>query len=449
MTFLKLANSTQSKLIGKILRTSMLLDTIILFSVFTLFFSYSHYQLKNQYHDKLISLASTAAQLIDPKEHNALGTREDEQSQAYKEIKLLLGEFKKVNSDIIKIYTIKKAAEEIQWEFVVDAEEEEPSHIGDLYDLSQLEELKKAYNGPIIKKAYVQSQLGSMLLGYAPIRDENGNAIALVGIEMDLRTIHAENVHISLGALILFFLALGLVLFITHKVSNYFLAPLQDIVFGIQELQRGNLSYKIKIQTKDEFEDLGKLLNMTSNMMVEHQKTIIQNLQKEKKQKFRLLKVYSDVISSVTQGKFNLITPYRAKIFSSKGELLDKISLQNPQDVNRARELVSQVLEDQHYRVNNVMHLQLCVSEAATNVLKHAGSGGLEIRKMDDFLRIVIWDKGQGMDYDKLPHMIFLQGFSTKISMGVGISLIYKFAHKIYLTTSENGTSLLMDFQLH
>lgn len=448
MTFLKLTSSSQSKLKNKILKISIILVTVTLLIFFITFLLYSHHQLKEQSQDKLISLASTAAQLIDSKEHNTLRTREDEGSQAYQEIKAVLGEFKEANPDIIYIYTMRKTAEDNLWEFVVDAEEEQPSHIGDLYDVSQQEEMKKAFRGPIADEDFAQDQWGTFLSGYAPIQDENGNAVAIVGLDMKAEVFHAKKVNIALEALALYFLALGLVLLITQKVSNHLLDPLNDIVQGIREIQRGNLNYKIKIETKDEFEDLGELLNLTSNVMAEYKKTIVRNLEKEKKQKFRLLKVYSDVIASVTQGKFNLITPHRAKIFSSKGELLGKISLQNPHDVNRTRELVSQVLEDQHYRVNNVMHLQLCVSEAATNVLKHAGSGGLEIRKMDDFLRIVVWDKGRGMDYDKLPHMIFLQGFSTKISMGVGISLIYKFAHKIYLTTSENGTSLLMDFQL-
>jgi len=50
------------------------------------------------------------------------------------------------------------------------------------------------------------------------------------------------------------------------------------------------------------------------------------------------------------------------------------------------------------------------------------------------------------MDFNKLPHMIFLKGFSTKISLGIGFSIIYKFADKIYLSTSKHGTLIAMDF---
>lgn len=257
-----------------------------------------------------------------------------------------------------------------------------------------------------------------------------------------------HKVDMVLGALALYFFSLGLVILTTNKLANYFLAPLQDIVRGIQEIQSGNTDYKIKINTNDEFEDIGEMINVTSDIIREHQKTIENSLQKEKRQKLHLFKVYSDVISSVTQGRFNLLKPCEVLLFSIEGDLWGKMPLEKPEDVNKARELVKQVLMQKQCSVQNLMHLQLCVSEAATNVLKHAGFGELEIRKANNLFRIIVSDNGPGMDYDKLPNMIFLQGFSTKISMGVGLSLIYKYTTKVYLSTSENGTHLILDFSL-
>jgi hypothetical protein len=38
--------------------------------------------------------------------------------------------------------------------------------------------------------------------------------------------------------------------------------------------------------------------------------------------------------------------------------------------------------------------------------------------------RFIFKDHGPGMDFDKLPSMLFYKGFSTQISLGCGFSLI-------------------------
>lgn len=88
----------------------------------------------------------------------------------------------------------------------------------------------------------------------------------------------------------------------------------------------------------------------------------------------------------------------------------------------------------------------LCVSEAATNIIKHAGEGTIQSRTDKNTVRVIFSDNGPGMDYDKLPDMIFVNGFSTQDSLGYGFSIINKFADKINLATSKNGTVLALDF---
>lgn len=432
----------------KIVKTLVVSITFILFVTFIAYFYLFNQELNERYQEELTSLASTTAQLIDSNEHNKLRSRDDERSSEYLRIKSLLKEFKKANPDVIYIYTMRRTTQENLWEFVVDAEDENPSHIGDFYDVSQQEEMKKAFNGPITDRKFEQDQWGTFLSGYAPIRDEMGNAIAIVGIDMRAQAIKDHQIRLIVGALTVFVFSLGIVHSTTNKLANYFLLPLKDIIRGIREIQGGNTSFKLSINTNDEFEDIGEMLNIDSDLRREYQEVIEKNLQREKKQKNQLLKVYSDVISAVTQGKLTLVNPLEVVSFAKEGDLWGKLLLEKPVDVNQARELVGQVLEQKQSSVRNLMLLKLCVSEAATNALKHAGSGEVEIRKVKDFCRIIISDNGPGMEYDKLPHMIFLQGFSTKISLGVGFSLIYKYADKIYLLTSDNGTLLMLDFQL-
>ena len=115
-------------------------------------------------------------------------------------------------------------------------------------------------------------------------------------------------------------------------------------------------------------------------------------------------------------------------------------------DVNAARESIAAYLEKQGCSQQHLAHIVLSISEAVTNTIKHAGYGIMQIRALNHGIWVNVVDQGPGMDFDKLPNMIFLQGFSSTVSMGYGFSIIYRFADKIYLSTSERGTYLAMDF---
>lgn len=164
-------------------------------------------------------------------------------------------------------------------------------------------------------------------------------------------------------------------------------------------------------------------------------------------QKEKIFGVYRDVIYAVTQGKFKLLNHDESNQIGNEGTLVSHLMLHEPEDVSKGRQLVTEMVKDYNFPRQHVMHISLCVSETATNVIKHAGEGTLQIRRMPGKVRLVIKDGGPGMDFDKLPSMIFLKGYSTKISMGYGFSIVYKFADKIFMDTSKRGTFLALDFQ--
>lgn len=171
------------------------------------------------------------------------------------------------------------------------------------------------------------------------------------------------------------------------------------------------------------------------------------DLKHQLEQKEKIFGVYRDVIYAVTQGKFKLLSHDESDQIGSEGTLISDLALHQPDDVSRGRQLVTEMVRNYNFPKQNVMHISLCVSETATNVIKHAGKGSLQIRRMPGTVRVVIKDGGPGMDFDKLPNMIFLKGYSTKISMGYGFSIVFKFADKIFMDTSKRGTFLALDFQ--
>lgn len=158
--------------------------------------------------------------------------------------------------------------------------------------------------------------------------------------------------------------------------------------------------------------------------------------------------VYGDILFSVTQGRFNLIKSKQILPLCQEGKLLGQIDLSVPEDVNKARELMIRVLNDLLIEPKEKYHILLCISEASTNVIKHADHGSLSIRKVKEYLRVCISDYGPGMDLEKLSKCIFLQGYSTKDSMGTGFCFMFKFTERVFLALSQEGTELILDFKI-
>lgn len=172
------------------------------------------------------------------------------------------------------------------------------------------------------------------------------------------------------------------------------------------------------------------------------------DLNRAHQQKEQIFKVYSDVLYSVSQGKINLWETDQILSLNQDGESLGHIMLKKPEDVNNARELTMKILKKEHVEPKHGNHIILCVSEATTNVIKHAFYGHLEIRKLEGYIRVYISDYGPGMDLQKLPNFLLLQGCSTKESMGVGFTLMFKYSEKVYLAPWEHGTVLALDFKI-
>jgi len=394
------------------------------------------------------NLAASAASLIDGQEHNRLRTHTDENSAEYRKIQQLLKIFQDNNSDIKYIYTMRKSNEENKWEYVVDADTQDHHHIGDDYAVGNYEVMENANTAWVADNGFQTSQWGTFITGFASIKDTNGQTLGLVFVMITANRMIRHDIGIGLWALFLFIFGLRLIIYTTNKAIKKSTKPLDEIVFSIREWQLGNrdLQQKLNIKTGDEFEVLGEIMNQAADLLFKEKRMLEEDLEKSKMERDKIFNVYRDVIFSVTQGRFNLLNESKSNPISCEGNLITEVKILQPGDVNTARVFINKVLEQEKYSPERINHAMLCVSEAATNVIKHANYGIMQIRKIDNGIRVTIADEGPGMEMDKLPNMVFLNGFSTKISCGYGFGIINKFADKIYLTTSRNGTFLAMDF---
>lgn len=167
-------------------------------------------------------------------------------------------------------------------------------------------------------------------------------------------------------------------------------------------------------------------------------------LKTERDREDREQQIYRDVIAAVTQGKLVLAFGDEINSYTGEGTIQAEMGLQEPADVAHARAIVRDAIEDLPLTSQRKTKLILCVSEAATNVIKHVGEGRISVLVLQGALRIVISDNGPGIDISQIPQVTLRKGYSTKISLGFGFTVMLDYLDRLVMST-KNGTILVLE----
>lgn len=219
-----------------------------------------------QIQSKVLSIAATAASLINGDLHRDIKTRADETSISYKMLEDRLRHIRDANrrDDVyVKyIYTMTVSPENPNIIlFGVDPEEsfKDKSHVGDVY--------KGEYDSPLeidknqVDNSFTEDQWGVWLSANAPIKTSSGDAIASLGIDVS-----ASEVLKSFNSILRFgFFALGaaiaLAVLISIIVSKWISKPLDALRRTVEAIGNGDLNARTDIKTKDEFGEVGLAIN--------------------------------------------------------------------------------------------------------------------------------------------------------------------------------------------
>ncbi|MCP8615728.1 HD domain-containing phosphohydrolase [Salirhabdus salicampi] len=170
-------------------------------------------------------------------------------------------------------------------------------------------------------------------------------------------------------------------------------------------------------------------------------------LEYENKQEKRVHSLYREVIYSVTSGKLLLLQEHELETINNENVIMEQI-IEDTKDIVTCRQQLDVLLDDYNLDKKRKFQLLLCTSEAATNVLKHAMSGKMEVSIVDNKIRIMVKDEGSGINIADLPKSTLLSGYSSKVSLGHGFTLILKYMDQVMLHTNSKGTTLIMDVHL-
>jgi PAS domain S-box-containing protein len=222
---------------------------------------------------KLISIASSTAVMIDAEKLASIQTQEDTTSDNYLEIKSVLQKIKGNNQDIDDIYIMKKSAYRNILKFVVGASESEDKNgngaieeneagvaFEEEYEISAFPEMTQAFKMKIADKKSNCDKWGCWLSGYAPIINKDGEAIAIVGVDVPAKKITAYEKDARKILLIIMTIIFTFFPVFLFGYLQYMLRPISLIIKSISNFGR-DLKTRIEIVSDDEFGLIAKTFN--------------------------------------------------------------------------------------------------------------------------------------------------------------------------------------------
>jgi anti-sigma regulatory factor (Ser/Thr protein kinase) len=196
---------------------------------------------------------------------------------------------------------------------------------------------------------------------------------------------------------------------------------------------------------RDELRELAdtfrKAVERLSSLMREveaaHQKTL--QAEQEKKLFSR------ELLRAVTRGKLDLVDRNEVPEI---GQVVMGVPIQGGEEYAKIREVITDTALAAGMPAVRIDDLLIVTGEAITNVLKHAVDGYCLVYRGDDSVVVRITDRGPGIHWQHLPATILTTGFSTKVSLGMGFTLMLKLADRIWLSTGPEGTLVQLEMKV-
>lgn len=282
---------------------------------------------------RLKMIAQTAALLVDSEILAKVPlSREGIQFPAYQIIAGELRKIKEANPQIQYIYTMTKTEEDGIWQFVVDPEpaaKEEKSDSptsfpGDRYNAARFPEMLRAFEIPSVDTKLEVDEWGVTLSGYAPIRNRDGQTVAVLGIDVKADDVYNLRKEVYERTVVILALGLILSLILGVIISAQISRPIEELSRATHQLATGNLTHRIPASSKDEIGELAKSFNFMAKNLEESRQRILGFFYDVVKSLVRVL----ELRDHYTSGHSEAVSEYAAKIahrLGISGEKIEKL----------------------------------------------------------------------------------------------------------------------------
>lgn len=256
-------------------KVTVILTLAIVFSLGIsdlLIYEYSNTKQFQQLRHKLKVIAHTASLLIDGNSLKNIPLNKDGvNTPQYKTIADGLMKIGSADPAIAYVYVLKKTDKKDKLQFIIDLQtksgvsKKPPALPGEIYDVSSSPELVEAFISPMADNDLVPDEWGVFLSGYSPVRDSQGNVIAILGVDIAAEDVYnlKKEIRVRVGIL----LALGIVIAILVgiSISGSVAKPIRSLLSATRHVAKGNFDYKVKIKGADEITELANSFNKMSS----------------------------------------------------------------------------------------------------------------------------------------------------------------------------------------
>ncbi len=177
-----------------------------------------------------------------------------------------------------------------------------------------------------------------------------------------------------------------------------------------------------------------------------HSNTELQTVNAKLKDSEEQRRVFNrDVLLAVTGGKLRLVEASEippselSQIFPLFTQMLAE-----PGDASVLRRALNRIGQECGMDRDRVDDLCTATTEAATNAVKHGNGGQATVWAVGDSVTVQIADNGSGIAPAHLARATLEQGFSTRVSLGMGFHLMLQSTDTLALCTDVHGTIVFL-----
>jgi adenylate cyclase len=201
---------------------------------------------------------------IRPQAVLALNVAQDRTKPEYAELVSLFSSVAADQKQIVSIYVFRTTSRANTLAFAADyvtPGRAAPAEVGEEYDARQAPTIMTGFTSPHVEDNFTTDKWGTVLSGYAPIRDPDGKAIAIVGMDVDQGDIKNLKIDVLKLTLVFFFISSLCIVATAFVVGRSVRNPLGLITNATTEIASGRLGTRVAIARQDEFGVLGRHLD--------------------------------------------------------------------------------------------------------------------------------------------------------------------------------------------
>jgi len=146
---------------------------------------------------------------------------------------------------------------------------------------------------------------------------------------------------------------------------------------------------------------------------------------------------YREVIRAATRGKLHLVDADEIPV---EGELILDESIDGAESYRSVRRRLREAAREMGMSPEAASDIEIAAGEAMVNASKHGVDGRCAVYVAPGRVIARISDRGKGIRAEDIPATVLLPGFSTKLSFGMGYTLMLELADRVWLATGPDGT---------